>query len=49
MLNAPIRAAGEAVPAATVTLTLPRSGIVLTIAQLADGRTVMLGRGGRVL
>jgi hypothetical protein len=49
MQNVPIRAAGEAVPAAIVNLTLPRSGIVLTIAQLADGRTVMLGRSGRAL
>lgn len=47
MQNAPIRAAGEAMPAASVTLALPRSGIVLTIATLTDGRTVMLGGAGR--
>lgn len=48
MQNVPIRATGEAMPV-VIDLTLPRSGIVLTIAQLGDGRTVMLGRKGRAL
>lgn len=45
MQNVPNRATGEAMPVVT-TLTLPRSGIVLTIA-MRDGKPVMFGRSGR--